>query len=81
MGKNKGNLMAPMTMGQVSKPVNVNSAEGKRMAAAAAARKAEAQKLVGTTTPGGQPIRNIQEALKIHDTLQKEKKGVVSGSK
>lgn len=81
MGKSNGRLIAPVTVAEVSKPIRVNSEEGKKAAAAATARKAEAQKLVGTNTPGGQPIRNIKEALKIQDTLQKEKRGVVSGTR
>lgn len=47
--------------------------------AAAKKRKEEARKLVGTNTPGGQPVKNIQEALKLYDTLQATKRGVVSG--
>jgi hypothetical protein len=81
MGKSNGKLMAPVKMAQASKTVGVNTEEGKRMTEAAKARKAEAQKLVGTNTPGGQPIKTLQEALKIQDTMQKEKRGVVSGNK
>jgi ATP-dependent protease ClpP protease subunit len=47
--------------------------------AAAKKRKEAAQKLVGTNTPGGQPVKNISEALKIYDTMQATKRGVVSG--
>lgn len=47
--------------------------------AAAKKRKEAAQKLVGTNTPGGQPIKNISEALKMYDVMQATKRGVVSG--
>lgn len=80
MGKSKTRLIAPVTVAEVSKPVGTSTVEGKKMLDAANARKEAAKKLIGTKTPGGQIIGNIQDALKIHDTIQKEKRGVVSGS-
>lgn len=69
-----------VTSNTTRKPVTTTTTPSMAQGLAAAKKRKEAaMKLVGTKTPGGQPVKNIQEALKIYDTLQATKRGVVSG--